>query len=107
MKTHEKSQWVWIDSPLSNKEEQTRQVCVYSKKKAKIEKCWKPTNHGRVVHFEYNKEGTEVWASGWDKKGELIVYNDKTLEEVKRIKEDWVVTPTGKFNVYNTANDVY
>ena len=45
--------------------------------------------------------------SVWDKAGELIVYDDKTLEEKSRIKEDWLVTPTGKFNVYNTAHDIY
>jgi len=25
----------------------------------------------------------------------------------KRREHDWLVTPTGKFNAYNTANDVY
>jgi nitrite reductase (NO-forming)/hydroxylamine reductase len=59
------------------------------------------------VHFEYNKEGTEVWVSGWDRKGQLVVYDDKTLDEVARLSGDWLVTPTGKFNVFNTAEDVY
>ena len=107
VKTHPKSQWVWMDSPLANKAEETRQICVYSKKDAKIEKCWTPFDRGRVVHFEFNKDGSEVWVSGWDKKGAMIIYNDKDLKEVKRIEEDWLVTPTGKFNVYNTAHDVY
>ncbi len=107
VKTHPKSPWVWMDSPLANKEEETRQICVYSKKEAKIEKCWTPMDRGRSVHFEYNKDGTEVWLSGWDKKGAIIIYSDKDLKEIKRIEEDWVVTPTGKFNVYNTAHDVY
>jgi nitrite reductase (NO-forming)/hydroxylamine reductase len=107
VKTHKKSPWVWMDSPLSNKEEETRQLCVYNKKEAKIEKCWTPFERGRVVHFEYDKDGGEVWVSGWDKKGALIIYDDKTLTEKKRIEEDWVVTPTGKFNVWNTAHDVY
>ena len=43
----------------------------------------------------------------WDKAGELIVFNDDTLEEIDRIVGDWLVTPTGKFNVYNTSNDIY
>ncbi len=107
VKTHPKSPWVWMDSPLAGKEDETRQVCVYSKKAAKIEKCWQAFDRGRATHFEYNKDGTEVWLSGWDKKGAIIIYDDKTLKEVKRIEEDWLVTPTGKFNVYNTANDVY
>ncbi len=107
VKTHPKSPWVWIDFPLSNKPEITRQVCVYSKAKGAIEKCWKVADHGRVVHFEYNAAGDEVWMSVWDKKGEIVIYDDKTLKEKKRIRGDWLVTPTGKFNVTNTADDVY
>ena len=34
-----------------------------------------------------------------------MVYDDKTLEEVARIPN--LVTPTGKFNVYNTVHDIY
>ena len=107
LKTHPKSQWVWFDSPLSADEELTRQVCVYSKASGKVERCWQPTDRGRTVHFEYNRDGTEVWVSGWDRDGQLIVYDDATLEEIARIDEDWLVTPTGKFNVHNTANDIY
>ena len=59
------------------------------------------------MHFEYNKAGDEVWTSVWDKEGELIIYDDKTLKEKARIKADWLVTPTGKWNVYNTVHDVY
>jgi len=107
LKTHPKSNWVWFDSPLSAEEDLTRQVCVYSKAEGKVHKCWQPTDYGRVVHFEYNRDGSEVWVSGWDRKGQLVVYDDETLEEITRITGDWLVTPTGKFNVYNTASDVY
>lgn len=107
LKTHPNSQWVWFDSPLSADEDLTRQICVYSKAEAKVHKCWQPTDYGRAVHFEYNREGTEVWVSGWDRKGQLVVYDDATLDEVARISGDWLVTPTGKFNVHNTARDVY
>ncbi|MBI3049761.1 MAG: c-type cytochrome [Acidobacteria bacterium] len=107
IKTHPKSPWVWLDSPLSNDPNGTRQICIYSKKEAKIDRCFTASERGRAVHFEYNKAGTEVWVSVWDKEGELIVYDDKTLKEKTRIKGDWLVTPTGKFNVFNTAGDVY
>ena len=107
VKTHPSSPWVWIDSPLSNDENATREVCVYSKQAGVIHRCWRVAEHGRGVHFEYNRQGTEVWVSLWDQQGEIIVYNDRTLEEVTRIRGDWLVTPTGKFNVYNTAHDVY
>jgi len=107
VKTHDKSPWVWTDSPLSADEKGPKQICVYEKKTGKMHKCWSPTEKGRMVHFEYDKTGTEVWVSIWDKAGGLIVYDDKTLTEKKRITGDWLVTPTGKFNVWNTANDVY
>ncbi len=107
LKTHPYSNWVWMDFSLSADENLTRQICVYSKEEATVHKCWQPTDYGRTVHFEYNREGDEVWISGWDPKGQLVVYDDKSLEEIARLEGDWLDTPTGKFNVYNTAHDVY
>ncbi len=52
-----------------------------------------------------SKAGDEVWISLWDKKGELVILDDKTLKEKARIKG--LFTPTGKFNVYNTMKDIY
>ena len=54
--------------------------------------------------------GHRVWVSVWgDAKpgevGEIVVYDDATLEEIARIED--LITPTGKFNVYNTVNDMY
>ena len=62
---------------------------------------------GAATHFEFNRAGTEVWVSVWDKAGEIVVYDDKTLKEKRRITGDWLMTPTGKFNVHNTARDIY
>jgi nitrite reductase (NO-forming)/hydroxylamine reductase len=107
IKTHPNSQWVWFDMPLNNVPEGTRQTCVYSKAKGEIERCWLAADHGAAVHFEYNKQGTEVWLSIWDKAGEIVIYDDATLEEKRRITGDWLVTPTGKFNVFNTSGDIY
>ena len=42
-----------------------------------------------------------------DTKSALVVVDDKTLKLKKVIKDDRLVTPTGKFNVYNTIHDVY
>ena len=107
LKTHQNSPWVWMDSPLSADENQTRQICVYSKEKGTLYRCWQASNHGRITHFEYDMKGREVWVSVWDKQGEIIIYDDKTLTETHRLRGGWLVTPTGKFNVYNTRNDVY
>ena len=64
----------------------------------------------RVVQPEYNKAGDEVWFSVWngkEQKSALVVVDDKTRELKKVIKDERLVTPTGKFNVYNTQHDVY
>jgi nitrite reductase (NO-forming)/hydroxylamine reductase len=37
----------------------------------------------------------------------LSSYDDKTLKEKTRIRDARLITPTGKFNVYNTMKDIY
>lgn len=112
MKTHPKSPWIWVDMVLNPDETLQRSVCVIAKEKpAEVHKCWQVADYGRAVHFEYNKQGTEVWVSIWGRAdqpgqtGEIVIYDDATLEEITRIPD--LVTPTGKFNVYNTVNDIY
>ena len=64
----------------------------------------------RVVQPEYNKAGDEVWFSVWSGKDEesaLVIVDDKTRKLKKVIKDKRLVTPTGKFNVYNTTHDIY
>jgi nitrite reductase (NO-forming)/hydroxylamine reductase len=108
LKTHPNSNHVWTDATLSKEPGANQQICVFKKDDFDAGmNCWQAADHGKVVHFEYNKQGDEVWAAVWDKKGELIIYDDKTLKEKQRIKGDWLVTPTGKWNVYNTVHDVY
>jgi nitrite reductase (NO-forming)/hydroxylamine reductase len=36
-----------------------------------------------------------------------VVVDDDTLQPKKVIKGEDIVTPTGKFNVHNTAEDIY
>ncbi|MCB1837447.1 MAG: nitrite reductase, partial [Alcanivoracaceae bacterium] len=59
---------------------------------------------------EYNKDGTEVWFSVWsgqEEESAIVVVDDRTRKLVKVIKGERIVTPTGKFNIYNTVNDIY
>ena len=111
-KTHPNSQWIWVDMVLNSDPALSRTVCVIAKADpSKVHKCWEIADYGRAVHMEYNRQGTEVWISVWGtadvpgQTGEIVVYNDETLEEVTRIKG--LITPTGKFNVYNTVHDIY
>lgn len=64
----------------------------------------------RVVQGEFNKDGTEIWFSVWngkDQESAIVVVDDKTLELKHVIKDERLVTPTGKFNVKNTQGDIY
>ena len=64
----------------------------------------------RVVQPEYNKAGDEVWFSVWntmDARSAIVVVDDKTRKLKHVIDDERIVTPTGKFNIYNTMHDVY
>ncbi len=112
LKTHPDSEWIWVDFTLNPDESLQRTICVIPKADPTGEHtCWEAADYGRAVHFEYNQGGDEVWVSIWGradepgKTGEIVIYDDKTLEEKARIPD--LVTPTGKFNVYNTVEDIY
>jgi nitrite reductase (NO-forming)/hydroxylamine reductase len=112
LKTHPKSKWIWVDMTLNSDPVLSRTICVIDKNKpGEVHKCWEASTYGRAVHFEYNKQGTEIWVSIWGdagkpgEVGEIVIYDDATLAEKARIKN--LVTPTGKFNVFNTVGDIY
>jgi len=85
-------------------------VQVIDKKTREIVKTIRVTEEkGKAaLHIEFNKDGNEVWVSVWNRSdnknptGEIVVYDAKTLKEIKRIKG--LTTPTGKFNVYNRVH---
>lgn len=112
LKTHPNSKWIWVDMTLNSDPVLARTICVVAKANpSEVYKCWEIGDYGRAVHFEYNRNGTEVWVSLWGdaskpgETGEIVIYDDATLEEKARIPN--LITPTGKFNVYNTLNDIY
>ncbi|MHA1598236.1 MAG: cytochrome D1 domain-containing protein, partial [Alphaproteobacteria bacterium] len=118
IKTHPNSKNLWVDAPLNSDEEVYRSVSVFDIKDLSkppqvipIAK-WADLKEGaqRVVQGEYNKAGTEIWFSVWngkDQQSAIVVVDDKTRKLKKVIKDKRLITPTGKFNVYNTKNDVY
>jgi nitrite reductase (NO-forming)/hydroxylamine reductase len=118
IKTHPNSKHLYVDTALNSVEKLFQSVVVFDidnlgeKYKVLPIAEWADLGEGpkRVVQPEYNKAGDEVWFSVWnakDKKSALVVLDDKTLKVKHVIKDDRLVTPTGKFNVYNTIHDVY
>jgi len=110
VKSHPKSNHLWVDRTLSTDAELNSAVDVFDTKTMKhIKTITMPEGvDGRMVHMEYNKAGDEVWISAFmGTENALLIYDDKTLELKEIIQGDWVKNPTGKFNVYNTMHDIY
>jgi nitrite reductase (NO-forming) / hydroxylamine reductase len=118
IKTHPKSKNLYVDTALNPDEKVSQSVAVFDINK--LDKGfdvlpiaeWAKLGEGpkRVVQPEYNYAGDEVWFSVWNGKTQesaLVVVDDKTRKLKAVIKDKRLVTPTGKFNVYNTQHDVY
>ena len=119
VKTHPKSKNLWVDTTLNPDAKISQSVAVYDinnlnaeAKIIDIAACAKLTDDGakRVVQPEYNQKGDEVWFSVWsatNKQSAIVVVDDKTRTCKTVLNDKRLVTPTGKFNVYNTQHDVY
>ncbi|UCH54456.1 MAG: c-type cytochrome [Pseudomonadota bacterium] len=120
VKTHPKSRHLWADLPQNPERELAEANFVFdmndlSKPPKRIEvakDAGLPEMKAvrRAVHQEFNEKGDEVWISVWAGKKDpsaIVVYDDKTLKVKAVIKDPKMITPTGKFNVYNTQHDIY
>ncbi len=118
IKTHPKSHHLYVDTPLNPDTGISQSVAVFDlndlSKPYKVLPIakWAGLKEGpqRVVQPEFNKAGDEVWFSVWNGKEQasaIVVVDDRTLKPKKVIKDTRLVTPTGKFNVYNTMHDIY
>jgi nitrite reductase (NO-forming)/hydroxylamine reductase len=121
VKTHPKSKHLYVDTPLNPEAELASSIAVFNiadftQKEPKYKVLpigeWSGISEGvrRVVQGEFNKAGDEIWFSVWNSKSQesaIVIVDDKTLKKKAVIRDKRLVTPTGKFNVYNTANDIY
>ena len=122
IKTHPNSNNLYVDTPLNPEPRSPRSVAVF-----KIDELAtgrdrvrgaadrrmvraSPRASGASCSPSTTRTGTEVWFSVWnakDQQSAIVIVDDKTLKLKHVIKGDRIVTPTGKFNVYNTRNDIY
>jgi nitrite reductase (NO-forming)/hydroxylamine reductase len=118
IKNHPRSKHLYVDSALNPDSKISQSVAVYDI--SNLDKGyvvlpiaeWSGIKDGprRVVQPEFNKNGDEVWFSVWNGKNQesaIVIVDDKTLKLKSVIKDSRLITPTGKFNVYNTQYDVY
>ncbi len=121
VKSHPTSNHLYVDAPLNPDAEISASVAVFKVDELNQEEPeykvlpigeWAGIAEGqpRVVQGEFNKEGNEIWFSVWngrDLESAIVIVDDKTLEMKHVIKDPRLITPTGKFNVFNTRQDVY
>ena len=119
IKTHPKSKNLWVDTPLNPDAKLSQSIAVFDINA--LEKGYQVLPIGewaslkddgakRVVQGEYNKAGDEIWFSVWsakNKQSALVVIDDKTRKLKAVITDPRLITPTGKFNIYNTQHDIY
>ncbi|MCB1882931.1 MAG: c-type cytochrome [Geminicoccaceae bacterium] len=118
IKTHPNSRNLYVDTTLNTEPEIASSVAVFDiddlDKPYEVLPIgeWSGIDEGarRVVQGEFNKDGTEIWFSVWnaqEEKSAIVVVDDKTRKLKHVIDDPRIVTPTGKFNVYNTRKDIY
>jgi cytochrome c553/WD40 repeat protein len=95
MRSHENTPYAWVDVFFGPNKDA---VHVIDKRSLEIVKTLRPVPGKTAAHVEFTRDGKYALLSIWDTDGAVIVYDAKTLEEVKRLPMN---KPSGKYNVYN------
>lgn len=95
MRSHENSPYAWVDVFFGPNK---GILHVIDKQTLEIVKNINPAPGMTNAHIEFTRSGSHALASIWEMDGAVVVYDAKTLEEVKRIP---MKKPSGKYNVFN------
>ena len=95
LRSHENSPYLWADVFFG----ENRDVMhVIDKQSLKIVQTLRPQPGKTAAHVEFDRTGEHALVSLWEQDGAVIVYDARTLEEVKRLP---MRKPSGKYNVHN------
>ncbi|WP_079201959.1 nitrite reductase [Pseudomonas sp. CC6-YY-74] len=95
MRSHINSAYAWTDVFFGPNNDA---VHLIDKQTLEIAHTLRPMPGKNAAHVEFTRDGRYVLLSVWDRDGALIIYDSKTLEEIKRIPMN---KPSGKYNVGN------
>ena len=96
LRSHENTPYAWVDSMMSAKGRDTLQVI--DKRTLEVVARLTPAPGKTLAHVEFDRYGRYALASLWEDDGAIVVFDARTLKEVKRIP---MRKPVGKYNVYN------
>jgi mono/diheme cytochrome c family protein/DNA-binding beta-propeller fold protein YncE len=95
LRSHKNSRYAWADVFFGPNRDA---IHVIDKQTLKIVKTLRPAPGKTAAHVEFTRDGRYALVSIWAMDGAIVVYDAKTLKEVKRIP---FRKPSGKYNVYN------
>ncbi len=95
MRSHENTPYAWVDVFVGPNRDIMH---IIDKNTLEIVKTLRPVPGKTSGHVEFNRDGTRALLSIWEMDGEVLVYDSKTLEIIKRLP---MKKPVGKYNVYN------
>ncbi len=95
LRSHENTPYAWVDVFFGPHKDVLH---VIDKNTLEIVKTLRPAPGKTAAHVEFTRDGKYALVSIWDMDGAIVVYDAKTLKEVKRIP---MKKPSGKYNVYN------
>jgi DNA-binding beta-propeller fold protein YncE/cytochrome c553 len=95
LRSHEATPYVWADVFFGPHKDEMH---VIDKQSLQIVRTLNPAPGKTVAHTEFTRDGSHALVSIWEEDGAVIVYDAKTLEEVRRLPMN---KPSGKYNVWN------
>lgn len=95
VRSHEASPHIWTDVFYGPNRDA---VQVIDKESLEIIATLRPAPGKTAAHVEFDREGRHALVSIQDEEGAVVIYDDRSLEEVKRIP---AAKPSGKYNVWN------
>ncbi len=95
LRSHENTPYAWADN-FNSPYRDTMQLI--DKRTLEVAKSVTPAPGKTAAHVEFTRDGRYALVSVWDMDGAIVVYDAKTLEEIKRLPMN---KPSGKYNVYN------
>jgi mono/diheme cytochrome c family protein/DNA-binding beta-propeller fold protein YncE len=95
LRSHENTPYAWVDAFMSPRKDTLQ---VIDKRTLEVVRELRPAPGKTVAHVEFSADGRYALASIWETDGAVVVYDARTLEEVKRLPMN---KPSGKYNVHN------
>lgn len=95
MRSHEATPYVWLDTMLGKDRDQ---ILVLDKLTLETVRVLRPAPGKTTAHVEFTRDGRYALVSVMEPDGAVVVYDSRSLEEVKRLPAS---KPIGKYNVWN------